>query len=113
SRCCARRLFLEKKLRQSGEEILEGLEVRSAAEEIMEDFVLNVRHQLDEHFVSLRLVFDERIFLGVTAQINALAQRVHRVEMLLPEAVDRLLANVALASLLTGRVLIARFAIGL
>src|SRR5437588_1058067 len=65
--CCARRLFLEKKLRQSGEEILEGLQVRSAAEEVVEDFVLNVRHQLDEHFVSLGLVFDERIFLGVTA----------------------------------------------
>ena len=76
----------------------------------MEDFVLNVRHQLDEHFVSLGLVLDERIFLGVTAQINAFAQRVHRVEMLLPEAVDRVQDNVALEALHRGRFFMARLA---
>src|SRR5947207_10809433 len=84
-----RRLFLEQKLRKGRQKIFERLEVRSAAEKIVQDFVLNVRHQLDEHVERFGLVFDERIFLRVTAQVNALAQSVHRVEMLLPEAVDR------------------------
>ena len=46
------------KLRQRGEEILERLQVRRAAEKIVQHFVLNVRHQLDEHVVGFGLVFD-------------------------------------------------------
>ena len=43
--------------------VLEGLQVRGAAEEIVQDLVLHVRHQLDEHVVGLVLVFDQRILL--------------------------------------------------
>ena len=76
--------------------VFERLQVRGAAEEIVEHFVFDVGHQLDEHVVSFGLVFDERIFLGVGAQVNAFAQRVHGIEMLLPKPVDRVENDVAL-----------------
>ena len=104
-------MFAQKKLRKGGEKILEGLQVRCAAEEIVQHFVLNVRHQLDEHVVGFGLVFDERIFLRVAAEINAFAQRVHRVEMLLPEPVDRVENDVALEALDRGRFFVTRFAL--
>ena len=100
-----------KKLRQGREEILERLQVRRAAEEIVQHFVLNVRHQLDEHLVGFGLVFDERILLRVAAQINAFAQRIHRVEMLLPEAIDRVQNDVTLEAFDRRRLFVARLAL--
>ncbi len=77
----------------------------------MQHFVLNVRHQLDEHVVGFGLVFDERIFLRVTAEVDALAQRIHRVEMLLPEPIDRVQNDVTLEALDRGRFFVARLAL--
>src|SRR5262249_24312321 len=74
-------------MRQAGEEFLEAPEVRRAAEEIVENLKLHLPHQLDEHLVRLVLVLDERILLSDRAQIHAFAQRIHRVEMLLPQAI--------------------------
>ena len=102
-------MFAHEKLRQGCQELLERLQVRSAAEEIVQHFVLNVRHQFDEHLVSLGLVLDERILLRVTAQIDALAQCVHGVEMLLPEAIDRVENDVALQAFNGGRLFVTRF----
>ena len=106
-----RGVFAQQKLRQGCEEIFEGLQVRGAAEKIVQHFVLNVRHQLDEHLVGLGLVFDERIFLRVTAQINAFAQRIHRVEMLLPETVDRVQNDVTLEAFHRRRLFVTRLAL--
>ena len=47
------------------EEIFESLQVRRAAEKIVQHFILNVRHQLDKHVVGFGLVFDERILLRI------------------------------------------------
>src|ERR1043166_3404335 len=106
----ARRMFAEEKLREGGEKVFEGLQIRRAPEEIMQDFVLNVRHQLDEHVVGLGLVLDERILLGVAAEINTFPQRIHRVQMLLPKPVDRIPEDVAFEALDRGRFFMARFA---
>ena len=63
---------------------------------IVQDFDFNVRHQLDEHLVGLGLVFDERILLREGSKIDALAQAVHRIQMLLPKAIDRVENDVSL-----------------
>src|SRR6266849_4901143 len=55
---------------------------------------LEIRHQPDEHLVSVLLVFDERILLSVAAQIDALAELVQIVEMILPFLVDDTEAHV-------------------
>src|SRR5437016_5898735 len=56
-RSSGRSVFFQQKLRKCRQEILECLQVRGAAEKIVQDYVLNVRHQLDEHVVSFRFVF--------------------------------------------------------
>ena len=67
-----------------------------------------LRHQLDEHVVRFRLVFDQRILLRIAAQVNAFAQRIHRVEMLLPEPVDRVQDDVTLEAFHRGRFFVVR-----
>ena len=75
----------------------------------MQHFVFNVRHQFDEHVVRLGLVLDEGILLGVATQINAFAQSIHRVEMLLPEPIDCVQNDVALEAFDRTRFLMTRF----
>ena len=60
--------------RQLLQELLEGEEVRGAAEEVVQHLALNVPHQLGEHLVRFILVLDERILLPVSAQVHGLAQ---------------------------------------
>ncbi len=103
-----RPVLAHEELRQSGKEGLEGLQVRSAAEKVVQDFVLNIRHQLSEHVESFGLVFDERILLGVAAQVNAFAQRIHGIEMFLPETIDGIKNDVTLEALNCGRFFVAR-----
>src|SRR6266566_3070382 len=55
---------------------------------------LEICHQPDEHLVGVLLVFDERILLSVAAQIDALAELVQIVEMILPFLVDDAQADV-------------------
>ena len=45
----------------------------------MADVGLDVDHQLVENLETLRLVFDERIFLAMRAQADAVTQAVHLV----------------------------------
>ena len=106
-----RALLPHEKLREGGEKRLEGLQVRGAAKEIVQHFILNVRHQIDKHLVGFRLVFDQRILLRVAAEVDAFAERVHRVKMLLPEAIDRVQDDVALEALNRGRFFVARLAL--
>ena len=96
--CCWRGwpFFAQEELRQRCQEILERLQIGSAAKQIVQNFILNVRHQFDEHVVCFGLVFDERILLRVAAEINALAQRVHGVKVLLPQAINRVQNDVTL-----------------
>src|SRR5207342_136436 len=98
-------------LRQGGEKVLEGLQIRGAAKEVVQNFVLNVRHQLDEHVVGLGLVLNQRILLRVAAEVNAFPQRIHRVQMLLPESIDRVQNDVSLETLDRRRLLVTRFAL--
>src|SRR6266849_9657298 len=49
---------------------------------------LEIRHEPDEHLVGVLLVFDERILLPVSAQVDALAELVQIVEMILPFLID-------------------------
>src|SRR5256714_12133751 len=105
------RMLAHQELRQCRQEILECLQVRSAAEQIVQHFVLNVRHQFDKHVVGLRLVLDERVFLRVAPEINAFAQCVHCVEMFLPEPVNRVENDVALQAFDRSRFFVARLAL--
>ena len=77
----------------------------------MQHFVFNIRHQFDEHVVGFSLVLDQRIFLGVATEINTFPQRIHRIEMLLPEPIDRVQNNVALEAFDRSRFLVTRFAL--
>ena len=52
--------------------------------------------QLLEHDVSFAAVLDERVLLGESTQVDALAQVVHRLEVLAPALVDGLQDHVAL-----------------
>src|SRR5256885_2747306 len=52
-----RSVLAEEELRQTSEEILEGLQVRRATEEVVQHFIFDVRHQLDKHVVRFRFVF--------------------------------------------------------
>ena len=107
----AQGVFAHQKLRKRREEILERLQVRGAAEKIVQHFVLNVRHQLDEHVVGFGLVFNQRILLRISAQINAFAQRIHRIQMLLPEPIDRVENDVTLQAFHRRRFFVRRFAL--
>src|SRR3954471_9227239 len=61
-----------------------------SVEERQDDLFVNRDAEVLEHQVSLVLVLDEGILLGHRAQVDALAQVVHRVEMLAPALVDDL-----------------------
>ena len=104
-------MLAQEELRQSGEKVFEGLQIGGAAEEVVQHFVLNVRHQVDEHFVGFGLVLDQRIFLRIAAEVNAFAERVHRVEVFLPEAIDRVQDDVTLEALNRSRLFVARLAL--
>ena len=83
-------------LGQAGEEFLEGAEIGGTAEEVVEDFVPDVAHQGGEKIVSLRFVFDKRVLLGKLAEVDAIPEGIHVVEVLLPESVDGIEEDVAL-----------------
>ncbi len=87
-------------------ELLELLEVGGGAEEISEDFALDVVHEGDEQLVGLVLVFHERVLLALGAQVHAVPQGIHVVEVLLPETVDRDEDDVALKMVEEGRILV-------
>ncbi len=59
-------------------------------EESSDDLLLHLHHHLAKHRVSLGAVLHDRILLGETAQVNAVAQIVHVVEVLAPTRIDRL-----------------------
>ena len=83
-------------LRDVGEHLLEGLQIRGAAKEVAEDFAFDGVHEVNEHGVGVVFVFHEGIFLSEGAEVNGVAKAVHRVEVLLPEAVDGIENDVAL-----------------
>ena len=74
-------------LREAGEEFFKGAQVAGAAEEVVEHFVFDVRHQRLKEFVGLGLVFLERIFLRERAEMHAVAEAVHVIKVILPEPV--------------------------
>ena len=75
------------------------------------DLRLDRVHQLLEHVERLALVFDERIALAVGAQVHAMAEIVHRAQVVLPLAVDRIEKHAALHE--RQHLLIFRRALGL
>ena len=83
-------------LRDVGEHLLEGLQIRGAAEEVAEDFAFDGVHEVNEHRVGVVFIFHERIFLAEGAEVNGVAESIHRIEVLLPEAVDGVEDDVAL-----------------
>ena len=91
-------ILLEEVARHGGEQLLEGLEVGRAAEEIVQDLVLDALHELNEHGVRLGLVLGERVLLAVGAEVDGLAESVHGVEVLLPEPVDGVQDDILLES---------------
>jgi len=91
-----RRMFAQQELRQRREKILECLQVRSAAEKIVSlRFLMFAINSTNMSYASV-LYSMSGSFLGIAPEVNALAQRVHRIEMFLPEAVDRIEDDVAL-----------------
>src|SRR4051812_21508113 len=106
---CSGGMFAQQKLRQGGEEVLEGLQVRCAAEEVVQDLVLNIGHEFDKHVVGLRLVFDQRILLRITPEIDTFPERIHRVKMLLPKPIDGVQNNVTLQAFDRACFLVTRF----
>ena len=81
--------------RELGEEGFEGLEIRCAPEEIVQNLALNGVHQIDEHGVGVVFVFDERILLAEGAEVDGFAETIHRIEVFLPEAIDGIENDVA------------------
>jgi len=59
-------------------------------EDASDDIGVDVLDEILKEIESLELVFDERVFLGVTLIPDPFSQPVHLVEMILPSAVDRL-----------------------
>ena len=87
---------MDGRLRQVVQELLEGHEARGAAEDVVADLRLDVDHQGVEELEGLGLVLDERVALAVGTQADGVAQRIHPVEVLLPQAVDGIEDGVAL-----------------
>ena len=56
--------------------------------DVPDDVFLNMLDHLPEHIKRLDLVLDERIFLPVSPQSDALPQHVHRIEVIHPLGVD-------------------------
>lgn len=79
-----------------GEQGFEGLEIRGAAEEIVQDFAFDGVHEVHKHGVGVVFVFDEGVFLAEGAEVDGFAESVHGVEVFLPEAVDGVEDDVAL-----------------
>ncbi len=66
-----------------------SFEIGRGAEQVLESFLFDAIHQGDEQIVSLVFVFDQRIFLALSAQTHAFAQGIHGVKVSLPLFVDR------------------------
>jgi hypothetical protein len=81
-----------------GKKLLECHQICGASEQVRQNLILNARHQLAEHVVSLRFILNQRILLTVAPEINPLTQAVHCVKVLLPEPIDRVQDNVAFKS---------------
>ena len=66
------------------------------AEEIADDLLLDRRGQLLEHRVALRAVLGERVLLGHGTEVDAVAEVLHRLEVLAPAHVHDLEDEVTL-----------------
>jgi hypothetical protein len=56
--------------------------------ELLDDILLHALKQLLEHRKGFFLVLLQRIFLGISAQPNALLKMIHGEQMILPETVN-------------------------
>ena len=65
-------------------------------EERADDLLADLQRELLEHPVALTAVLDERVLLRERAQVHALAEVIHVLEMLTPARVDDLKRHVAL-----------------
>ena len=70
--------------------LLLGLDRHLDVEDVARELVPDVVHQLREHLEALVLVGHERVDLREPAQVDALAQVVHVVQVLAPAVVDDL-----------------------
>ena len=102
---CTNEILLEEVARHGGKQLLEGLEVGRGAEEVVQDLVLDALHQLHKHGVGLGLVLGERVLLAVGTEVDGLAESIHGVEVLLPEAVNGVQDDILLKSRAGGLVL--------
>src|SRR5262245_21117608 len=73
-----------------------GLLLDLDPEQVADDLLLDHRRQLLEHPVALGPVLGERVLLRHGAQVDAVAQVLHRLEVLAPADVDHLEDEVAL-----------------
>ena len=76
------------KLGQAGQEVLKGVQVGGALEEVADGFALDAFHQGDEEIVSFRFVFHQGVFLPLGAEAHAFPQGVHVVQVFLPHFVN-------------------------
>ncbi len=72
------------------------LDLHRDVEEREDDLLTDRLGELLEEDVALAAVLDERVLLGERAQVDALAQVVHRLQVLAPALVDDLEDHVAL-----------------
>src|SRR5215216_976564 len=67
-----------------------SLRLHFDVEEIADDLFADDLPKLFEHRVALGPIFDERVLLGHGAQVDAVAQVIHRVQVLAPANIDDL-----------------------
>jgi hypothetical protein len=85
---CVSTLGLVAVLGELGEEALEGGELLGTAEEVGEDFCVDVGDECGEDVEGFLFELNEGVFLAVGAEVDAFFEGVQGVEVLLPEAVD-------------------------
>ncbi len=70
------------------EKLFKRGELLAAAEEVGEDFVVDVGDERREDVEGFLLELDERVFLAVGAEVDAFFQGIECIQVFLPEAVD-------------------------
>ena len=68
--------------------MLERLEIRCATEKVSENLAFNGIHEVNKHDVGVIFVFNKRIFLAERTKIHRLPEAIHRIEVLLPKAIN-------------------------
>ena len=66
-------------LRHIAKEVFKRHEARRATEDVVANLAFDVDHQFIENFEGFDFIFDQRIALAMTSQIDAVAEAIHFV----------------------------------